>query len=217
MHRPNVNRREKGDSPRGQRGTVPFFPATWLVLLAAAAVAGCHSGPECGSCNDITPGAIPQPNGTYACQWVNAEKARADQDEFVIYRYEWSADALKLTPSGQEHIAQIARALCQVPCPVVIEPSADRGMDESRRAVILDALVRSGSPVNPDRVILARPEAEGLYGDEAPGIARGMLSNQTSGQGGMGGSTTGTGGLGGGQGSIGSSAGIGVGVGMGTY
>ena len=68
-----------------------------------AAVSGCHT------CNDIAPGAIPQPNGTYACQWVHAEKARADQDKFVIYQYEWSADATKLTPSGQEHVAQIAQ------------------------------------------------------------------------------------------------------------
>ena len=83
------------------------------------------------SCNDIAPGAIPQPNGTYACQWTHAEKARADQDNFVIYQYEWSADGTKLTPSGQGHVAQIAQGLCQVPFPVVIEPSSDRRVDES--------------------------------------------------------------------------------------
>ena len=135
-----------------------------------AAVSGCHT------CNDITPGAIPQPNGTYACQWVHAEKARADQDKFVIYQYEWSADGTKLTPSGQGHVAQIAQGLCQVPFPVVIEPSSDRRVDESRRMAVLEALANSGNPVTPDRVILGRPEAEGLYGQEAPGIARGMFS-----------------------------------------
>ena len=67
-------------------------------------LSGCHT------CNDITPGAIPQPNGTYACQWIHAEKARAAQDKFVIYQYEWSADVTKLTPSGQGHVAQIAQA-----------------------------------------------------------------------------------------------------------
>ena len=104
----------------------------------------------------------------------------------MIYQYEWSADGTKLTPSGQEHVAQIAQGLCQVPFPVVIEPSSDRRVDESRRTAVLEALASSGNPVPPDRVILGRPEAEGLYGQEAPGIARGMFSTQTGGQGGQG-------------------------------
>ena len=109
-------------------------------------------------------------------------EARADQDNFVIYQYEWSADVTKLTPSGQGHVAQIAQGLCQVPFPVVIEPSSDRRVDESRRMAVLEALASSGNPVTPDRVILGRPEAEGLYGQEAPGIARGMFGTQTGGQ-----------------------------------
>ncbi len=169
----------------------------FLVLSVLAAVSGCRT------CNNITPGAIPQPNGTYACQWIHAEKARADQDKFVIYQYEWmSPEVTKLTPSGQGHVAQIAQELCQTPFPVVIEPSSDRRVDEWRRAAILEALAGSGNPVPPDRVILGRPEAEGLYGQEAPGVARGMLSNQTGGQN-TGTGTLGTGGtLGGIQGSM---------------
>ena len=38
------------------------------------------------------------------------------------------------------------------------------------------------SPVTPDRVVLGRSEAEGLYGQEAPGVARSMFSTQTGGQ-----------------------------------
>ena len=67
------------------------------------------------SCDDIPPGAIPQPNGTYACQWIHAETARADQDNFVIYQYEWSADGTKLTPFGQEHVARIAKGCRKCP------------------------------------------------------------------------------------------------------
>ena len=48
---------------------------------------------------------------------------------------------------------------------------------------VLEALANSGNPVTPDRVILGRPEAEGLYGQEAPGVARRMFSNQSGGQG----------------------------------
>ena len=88
---------------------------------------------------------------------------------------------------------------------------------------VLEALASSGNPVTPDRVILERPEAEGLYGQEAPGIARGMFSTQTGGQG-AGGGTLGVGaalggtreasGIGGG---VGASGGIGVGVGRAFY
>jgi hypothetical protein len=193
----------------------------FLLPFAAAVVSGCHT------CNNITPGAIPQPNGTYACQWVHTERTRAAQDNFVIYQYEWSADVTKLTPSGQEHVAQIAQGLSQTPFPVVIEPSSnpsDRRLDEARRMAVLEALASSGNPVPPDRVILARPEAEGLYGQEAPGVARGMLSTQTGGQNtGIGTSSAGAT-LGGTQGSMygggtlgGAGTGVGIGVGAGVY
>ena len=131
------------------------------------AVAGCCQNGQ-GPCNDITPGAIPQPNGTYLCQWNHAETARADQDNFVIYQYEWSADGTKLTPFGQEHLARIAQGLPQVCFPVVIEPASDQRLNETRRLAVLEALANCHVQIVPDRVVLGRSEAEGLYGQEAP-------------------------------------------------
>jgi hypothetical protein len=158
-----------------QKAILQRYGIFW-VLFIAAAVSGCRT------CNDIAPGAIPQPNGTYACQWAHEERGRAAQDNFVIYQYEWSADVTKLTPFGQRHVAQIAQSLCQAPFSVVIEPSSDRRLDEARRMAVLEVLANSGNPIPPDRVILARPEAEGLYGLEAAGTARGMFGAQTGGQ-----------------------------------
>ena len=128
----------------------------FLIVFVVTAICGCHT------CNDIVPGAIPQPNGTYACQWAHAEKARADQDKFVIYQYEWSTDATQLTPYGQQHLAQIAQGLPQVPFPVVIEPSSDNRINELRRVTVFNALASNGTQVTPDRVIFGRTEAEGL-------------------------------------------------------
>ena len=144
--------------------------------MLAAVVSGCHNGS--GSCNDITPGAIPQPNGTYLCQWNHAQTGRADRDNFVIYQYEWSADGTKLTTFGQEHLARIAQGLPQVGFPVVIEPASDPHLNESRRLAVLEALANCHVPIVPDRVIFGRPEAEGLYGQEAPAVAGGMLGGQ---------------------------------------
>jgi hypothetical protein len=184
--------------------------------LALAASAGCHNGPE--SCNDIAPGAIPQPNGTYACQWIHEEKARANQDNYVIYEYEWTADGMKLTPLGQQHLARIAQGICQVPFPVVIEPSSDQGVNESRRMAVLEGLACCHVQIIPDRVIFGRSEAEGLYGQEAPGIERGMFGNSSGGQQGtgamLGGASTSTMG---GLSTSGFGTGGGVGVGVGVY
>ena len=75
--------------------------------------------------------------------------------------------------------------------------------------------------VTPDRVILGRSEAEGLYGQEAPGIARRMLTTQTGGQGAGGGALGAGATLGGITGRrryvSGGGIGVGVGMGMGSY
>ncbi len=71
---------------------------------------------------------------------------------------------------------------------------------------VLEALANCHVQVAPDRVVLGRSEAEGLYGHEAPGVARRMLSNQ----GGGAGRATGGGGSMGGGGAIGGGGGSGV-------
>jgi uncharacterized membrane protein YgcG len=154
--------------------------ASLLILLAMAA-AGCHSEP---SANDIPPGAIPQPCGTYVCKWNHAETARADQVNFVIYLYEWSAEPAKLTPHGQDHLDCLSARLVQAACPVVIETSHDDKLDAARREEIVKALAAKNVLMAAERVVIGRPEAEGLYGQEAPGIAAGMLGGQAGGGGG---------------------------------
>ncbi len=197
-----------------------YCPAnnSWIgrlcVIVLTMAAPGCCQHPGC--CNDITPGAIPQPNGTYACQWMHAEMGRAEQDKFVIYQYEWAADGTKLTPAGQEHLARIVPRLPQVPFPIVIECSSDKRVDETRRLAVLESLANCRVPISPERVVLGHSEAEGMYGQEAPGVARGMLSNSSGGQGagamGGAGSTSTLGGT-----STSGGGGIGGGVGLGTY
>lgn len=199
------------------------------LLLAMAAIAGCHSDGDCvAPCNDIPPGAIPQPSGTYACQWIHAEMARAEQDYFVIYNYEWSADPVKLSPFGEEHVGRLAQRIDRTPYPIVIEPSPDDRVNAARQAEIVAALAKRQVAIGPDRVVLGRSEAEGLYGEEAPGIAATMLSSGSGGRGvGAGFSGTQSGTFGPSQGGIfgttqmpvpaGSAPGGGIGIGIGGY
>jgi uncharacterized membrane protein YgcG len=170
-----------------------WFAASGLAVFAMAVLGCCQSGQK--PCEDIAPGAIPQPAGTYACQWIHAETARATQDHYVIYLYEWSADGTKLTVGGQEHVAAIAQSLPQTCFPVVIERASDPHLDEIHRAAVLESLANCHVAIVPERVVVGRSEAEGLYGDEAAGVARRMFGNSMSG-GGMG--ATGGGGIGGG-------------------
>ena len=133
----------------GKWGLSPFSPwngALWLILLALAAHAGCHNGPGPGSCNDITPGAIPQPNGTYTCQWIHEEAARANQDNFVIYEYEWDADGMKLTTFGQQHVARSLKGLS----------SALSGRDRALRRPARERVSANGGPGRAG--VLPRPD-----------------------------------------------------------
>jgi hypothetical protein len=192
--------------------TIRYCAATLLVLTIP--VFGCHDGHDASTCKDIPCGAIPQPNGEYLCQWTNSERARAGQDRYVVYQYEWSAEPAKLTTAGQEHVVCMARDLGQVPYSIVIDPSPDARLNELRRVAVIEALAASGCPTDPARVCVGHPEAEGIYGQEVVPIARNMLSNQ-SGQGGTGGSSFGASSLGGAQGA--GSSGAGSGGGMGVY
>ncbi len=168
----------------------PWTSAFWLVLCMMAAP-GCHT--DCNSANDIPPGAIPQPCGTYVCRWMHGETARADRENFVIYRYEWSAEPAKLTPNGREHLDCLSQWLAQSTCPVVIETSQDERLDAARREEIVKMLAGKNVLLAAERVVVGRSEAEGLYGQEAPGVSGGMLGGQG---GGGGAGATGGGGLG---------------------
>jgi hypothetical protein len=153
--------------------------------------------------------AIPAPPGTYICQWTAAEATRAEADKFVFYQYEWQRDQPQLGPFGQRHAAQIAERLACVPYSVVIEPSGDATLDESRRLAIAQAVACEGRSVPLERIVVGHSRAEPLYSQEAPGIARGMFTNQT------GGGTTGGFGGGGGLGGGGGIGGGGIGGGFG--
>lgn len=187
----------------------------WLILAAMVAVCcGCH---PCGkNCNDIPAGAIPQPAGGYDCQWIHGEMSRADRDIFVIYQYEWTSDGAKLTPDGRAHVACIAQRLGQVAFPVVVEESPDGALNGARQAAVLDALASAHAQIDPGRVVIGRSQAEGLYSQEAAGIAAGAIRNQITGQGA--GATGGAGqsGVGIGQSGAGGQTGVGIGVGVGA-
>jgi len=206
---------------------VPFISllsrAVGLALTAAACLAACgcrnHSpiGPD--RCAAFTPGSIPQQTGTYTCQWQTAQADRAEAGKYVIYLNEWYKGGKTLGPDGRYHLKRIAHELPNVSYPVVVASDEDDDLNEERREAIVGQLAAAGIADADQRVIIERPEGEGLYGPEAARLgARRMLGIPAMGGQGTGGGIGGGGGLGGGfGGGTGGGLGGGIGGGMGFF
>jgi hypothetical protein len=135
--------------------------------------------PHIDNCATITKGAIPQPYGWFVHQWQNAHAAKAEADDFVIYKHEWFKGGTQLGPYGCYHLQQIIRRLSSVPFPVLLEAETlDPVRNDVRRSVIVNHLAQAGYADPQARVLIGLPEAGGLYGDEAPRIFQMMITRQ---------------------------------------
>src|SRR5262245_4852589 len=180
--------------------------AVGLTLLPTAARAGEKNNRwYCtDNCAVIPKGAQPAPLGTYVNKFIEIQTGIAEADDFVLYKHMWYRAGTELGPLGRYQLDLITRRLPNVPFPVVIETSKNDNLDQQRREIIASLLAARGF-TDPSRVIVAYPQAEGLYGDEAPIIYNrlvfgGLLGGGLGGQGGITGGQLGGGfgGLGGG-------------------
>lgn len=185
---------------------------TWLrragsVALMGALTAAALIGCECctrnrlDKCADVTPGALPQPLGSFVHRFQKIQSDKAEADDFVVYLHEWFLGGDKLGPYGEYHVAQIAKRLHEVPFPVVIQMHPDPGLNTVRLMKVGMLLEAAGVQDARTRVVLGNPQAEGMYGDLAPLVYRrmlimGLFGGGYGGYGGMGG-YGGFGGLGG--------------------
>ena len=197
-----------------------------VIALLIVLVIGCKSDGEHGvdKCSDIPQGAIPQPNGTFACQWQTAQIARANQDMFMIYENEWHLGGKELGPFGQQHVVAMAAHIKGTPFKVAIEPhfdnqrnAPDEELNKARVEFVAKSLALNGVDDAFDRVVLAVPHAEGLYGEEAVRIGaqrlQGSSSNTGNGASSFGGPFGGTGSTS----PVGGVGGIGIGIGGGGF
>jgi hypothetical protein len=141
--------------PRRRRRAV----GAGVVLLGL--VTGCCHDKCC--CKD--PVVIPPPTGTHTHEIFDLQAQKAEADDFVIYKNEWFNAGTKLGPYGDYHLDQIAKRLPTVPFPVVIQPEADPGLNQARLEVIITCLANKEIPDADHRVIIAYPQAEGLFGE----------------------------------------------------
>lgn len=169
-------------------------------------VTGCqHLG--CFHCADIPKGAIPQPLGTFACQWQTAQANRAELDDFMVYQYEWLDQQALLGPFGSKHVASLLPRLPENSQRIRIEPSGNAELDQRRQAALINALAEAGIADSVQRVEMGFGSAEPLYGVEAPLVSRRFLFSGGRG-GGIRGGRGGSGGIGGSNVSVGVNTGF---------
>src|SRR5262245_62164584 len=109
-----------------QMGRVRWLKAGLLLpgLLSGCATTGYHS---CcvDNCATVPPGAQPAPNGTYVRRFRDLEAAKAEADDFVIYKHEWFMGGKELGPYGTYHVNEIVKRLPFVPFPVMLQAHKD--------------------------------------------------------------------------------------------
>lgn len=216
---------------RGFRYAQWFLIRACLVLGVAAAVIGCHHAykDDChghhgchghgscwhvDNCADIPKGAIPQPPGTYANDWINRQAGKAEADDFVVYYNEWVDGQAVLSPFGGEHLDRIIARLPVVPFQVIIQPEPGYPiLNGLRHKAMIEALTDAGIKDAALRVVVGRSSAEGLFGEEAERIYPQLLQGGFTGNAGGAAMLGFGGGLGGGLGFGGGIGGFGGGIG----
>ncbi len=169
------------------------------LLLAASLwlASGCHGmHPRHGHHAVIPPGAVPAPAGTYRDQWQAEQAARADEDFFVFYLYEWQGESDQLSPFGQRHVERLIHRTCGPLYPLRVQPSGDAERDQARVAALQRAVTQYDPSWADYPIQIGRPTAEPMYGFEAPRVLRGYTGATTGGAGAAGGTGAAAGGMG---------------------
>lgn len=176
------------------RPAIGHLGGSALLATFLAASTGCHLWPyhEETRPADIPPGAVPPPPGSATCAWHQAENAKARGYDWVIAQHQWYQGGEQLGPDGLERLERIAAQWRESPRPVVIEPhmilvrrdlsedygksepqlyeeavNSARELDERRRRQVVEQLASRGFEDANERVVIARPPYDALYGQDA--------------------------------------------------
>jgi len=145
--------------------------------VAAAALAAVL-GASPARAGDHPPATTPEPLGAAVHRFFQAQVDVAGQDRFTFYELEWLGHTAHLGPFGQGHLARVMRELPYFKYPVILEPHPDPIVNQTRRDLVVSALLKAGVADAPVRVVLGPPIAEGLYGEEAVPIYPMMISTR---------------------------------------
>ena len=109
------------------------------MLAVSAVLGGCKSDEEQRA-------LMPPPPGYYVHAWQRAQIVAADQDMFIIYRFEWDSDEsqARFSPYGRHHFRQIMERVAYWPHPIVIEKEpGEPHVDAARRNAVIAMLTEA--------------------------------------------------------------------------
>ena len=155
--------------------------ATSLLAVAAifaALMNGCRS-PHAGPKYDR-----PFPLGQVTDSFWETQQTNAEAADFIFYDHEFVGHTAHLAPGAKRHLEQVALRLEHVPFPVVIEQSphaARPELDNARRHVIVEGLIRLGAHNAVDRVVIAPSFAEGFTAIEGASAYYGIFNRSSGG------------------------------------
>lgn len=122
-----------------------------------------------------------KPFGSSLRAHVNRQIRNGTRDRMVLYLYDFHdaglGDETTLNPHGLRRLDDLRRMMQCNSTPLVIEPSGKNAeLDEARREHVLSLLQDSTFAVPEDWVVVARPDARGLHGEDALSVHQRMLS-----------------------------------------
>src|ERR1700722_15562202 len=154
------------------RRSQPILCASKFMLVVGL-MAGCQEpAPHAKHQDDLV---MPAPNGSFVRKFEEVQAGKAKASAYVFFLDEWYMGGTFLGPHGTRHFEALLPSLAETRFPVRIQPDPDPELNEKRRLVIVNALLKEGIAGANERVIVAFPRAEGLNGEESERIYREML------------------------------------------
>jgi hypothetical protein len=122
------------------------------------------------------------PLGYFLYLHGQTEVANGEAARMVLYHYDFVEGSDQLKPRGKYQLAKITALLPLNFNPLIIQATPEApALDEARRVAVVRELAVGSFPVPPERVVIGRPPAIPLQGDEAERIYRNLLLNTEAG------------------------------------
>jgi hypothetical protein len=103
--------------------------------------------------------------------------ANNDAARLILRHYDFVDDTTELNPFGRFRLNEIIAQSARLPVPIVIEWTLDNpGLDQARRAAIVDLLAKAPIPIEGERVVVGPDMAGRLRGIEAEILLMNQLS-----------------------------------------
>ncbi|MEO0530335.1 MAG: hypothetical protein AAF266_07115 [Planctomycetota bacterium] len=120
---------------------------------------------SCAACSYYEPGT-PAPLGTYNRAW-QCGQVRAGHKALVVHLCDWIGESNRLSPFVQRYLVAKLTSGCSCGCRLLIEPSGEMVLDESRRSSLVNYLTENDLGGYADVVAIGYGTRDRLLGEDS--------------------------------------------------